>query len=196
MTGVQLPRFRRGGGSAVASFAATVTALFLLLVADVVLQGLRPAADRLSGPDEPAYVGLWPQQWQFFSNYADSDLLTAYQVSAKGRVTRRALSLHAALDDAWGVGAAGDATEMELLNLAESVPTKDWHACEGATESACVQQALVETPVQLVDQYPGSRVCGEYVVVIDAAQLSAAGAAPHRPASEAAPVVAVCVGPK
>lgn len=174
-------RRNRRRDDAVASFLSTATMLLVLLSIDATEQAIHPSVGSPNEHAQPAYVDLWPQQWEFFSNFADRDTVTGYAVEGAGAAFVPVAVLHASRADLWGLGSSSDALMSDLLFLASSVPTTAWTDCGALLERKCFELALTKRPVTVVDRYPVSSMCGIHVLAVDGHENAAGSSVRRRP---------------
>jgi hypothetical protein len=177
----------------VRSFATTATMLLVLLGLSTTVQALHPAVGRLSGAGQATFVELWPQQWQFFSNFADRDVIAAYSSDADGSKSVPVTMLHASTADLWGLRYAADSLTLDLLYLANSVPADAWTSCGALGERACLNRAVTERPIPIADRYSASLMCGVHILAIEGAEEFTGNSEPNRPILETVRISVTCL---
>lgn len=176
--------------SAARSFVSAATALLTLLALSVAAQAMRPSSGQLV--NQASYIQLWPQQWKFFSNVADSDLVLAYRLSDVGTSATPVPVLHASVGDLWGLSKSPDSAMAELTYIAENIPVSAWVRCDGDDVGTCLRHAVATRAIRTSDLYSASRVCGDYALVIEGPQ--SAPASRTRAVVESAQVNVTCAG--
>jgi hypothetical protein len=105
---------------------------------------------------------VWPQNWSFFSNFADAAVTTTYRVRSDGTVTSSTAELTMSSQDRWGLGRTAQAKLLEMLRLAEQIPGDYWIRCSQPLSQACLAEARTYS---LTNKYLPATLCGRIVFV-------------------------------
>lgn len=176
------PGANRRRTSAGAGFVLTLTMLGSFLAMAIWAQLLAGVAPAWLRAHRTVYATVWPQAWAFFANTADSETLSAYQLSS-GRVAHgSAVALSMSGQNMWGLGRAAAAQLNQALYLASLVPARYWGFCAEPPSHSCLSAAKV---YRAADDFRPAMLCGLIAFVRAQPTAEATGVPGGRSASVA-----------
>jgi len=135
---------------------------------------------------------VWPQDWSFYANTADTDTITAYRLNSADTVTVSVLPLNTSEQNAWGLGRTSQAEVDEAFFLADQVPADYWSRCSEPLSRYCLSTA---STYHFSSAFQSAFLCGRIVFVrAQPSSASAARSAAGRRPVSVAVVQLTCTG--
>lgn len=173
-------------------FGLTLAVFGTLLVVTLCAQlpaGIAPSWLRAA---RGTYRMVWPQDWSFYANTADTDTITAYRLNSADTVTVSVLPLNTSEQNAWGLGRTSQAEVDEAFFLADQVPADYWSRCSEPLSRYCLSTA---STYHFSSAFQSAFLCGRIVFVrAQPSSASAARSAAGRRPVSVAVVQLTCTG--
>jgi len=109
-----------------------------------------------------AYRTIWPQGWSFFADTPDSQVVTAYRLSADRTVNGSAITSSMSAQNLWGLRRTGTAQLYQALYLVRAIPQAYWVDCTQPLSHDCLSQAKL---AHVSNNFQPAQFCGILALV-------------------------------